>query len=68
MVYQIIACNKDGQSEKQQYNTVVNTVLLDGRKSLGEFIQISDESVSCPYFLIFCRSIKSSSRWVLWTS
>ena len=68
MVYQIIACNKDGQSEKQQYNTVVNQVLLDGRKSLGEFIQISDDSVSASLLLILFRSTKNNLRWVLWTS
>jgi len=46
MVYQIIACHKDGQTEQQVLSTVTGTVLTDGRKELGEFVHLNNESVS----------------------
>ena len=46
MVYQIIAVNKDGHAEKQQLATIVGNVVNDGRRQLGDFFHINEQSVS----------------------
>jgi len=49
MVFQIIAINKEGLTEKGQLQLVADTVLKDGKKVLGEFFHLTDQSVSAVF-------------------
>lgn len=46
MVYQIIAVNKDNQSEQMQIAILRDKVCRDGKRVYGEFVQLGDGSVS----------------------
>ena len=46
MVYYIIACHKDGQSEEQTAAMVTQQALKDGARNLGEAYELTKEKVS----------------------
>lgn len=45
MVYYIIACHKDGQSEEQTAAMVTQQALKDGARNLGEAYELTKEKL-----------------------
>lgn len=52
MVYQIIAVNKDNQSEQMQIAILRDKVCRDGKRVYGEFVQLGDGSVDKKQFKV----------------